>query len=497
MIVPPSGPLFAAVDVGTTGARAVAVDLRGRLIAEERRPYQTSMPHRGWAEQDPRDWTGHAVDALRGLARRVGDGVIGAIGLTGQCPTVAPFDAAGRPVGPGMMYRDNRAVAEAAEMRERLGVAEMHLRTGHTAEAFHVGPKVLWLRRHRPEVFRRTRVLLQPRDVVLHRMTGRLATDESHANATLFFDLMRRCWALDLLAEFDLDPGLFPPALPPWAVAAPLPSRMAEEVGLRPGIPVVIGAGDSQCVAFGAGVHARGPVSEMAGASSCLNSAVTTPRRDVRITHYSHAVPGQLTTELGMNTTGAAIAWALDRLGFQSYDEFAAAAEAGRKLVVDAQPDDAVGAAPFFLPYLGDGERDDPVAQGGLVGVSDRHDRSAVAYAVAEGVALGVARVVGILRRSGCPVEELRVAGGGARLHVLGQIKADALGVPVLHLDVDASALGAALLGARAAGYADEADDAIATVLARARRFDPEARGRDAAVVRGRAFAALRRRWRR
>src|SRR5439155_2760105 len=108
------------------------------------------------------------------------------IGLTGQCPTAAPFDRRGRPAGPGMLYRDNRAAAEAREMREAIGVVEMHRRTGHTAEAFHIGPKVLWLRRHRPDVFGRTRRFLQPRDVVLRRLTGRTATDESHADATLF-----------------------------------------------------------------------------------------------------------------------------------------------------------------------------------------------------------------------------------------------------------------------------------------------------------------------
>ena len=97
---------------------------------------------------------------------------IAAIGLTGQCPTVAPFDAAGEPVGPGMMYRDNRASAEATLMRDRIGESVMHARTGHLADAFHVGPKVLWLREHRPDVFARTDRFLQPRDVVLRALTG-------------------------------------------------------------------------------------------------------------------------------------------------------------------------------------------------------------------------------------------------------------------------------------------------------------------------------------
>ena len=144
------GPLLAAVDVGTTGARAAAIDLSGALVAEARRPYRTRAPQPGRAEQDAAEWGEHAVAALAALCARLPRPErIAGIGLTGQCPTVAPIGADGRAVGPGMLYRDNRAVAEAREMRDAVGPEAMHARTGHVAEAFHVGPKVLWLRRHR------------------------------------------------------------------------------------------------------------------------------------------------------------------------------------------------------------------------------------------------------------------------------------------------------------------------------------------------------------
>ena len=465
--------LLVAVEVGTTGARAVAVDLEGRVVAEVRRPYPTTTPRPGWAEQSALDWAERAVEALAGLVREVPATRIGAIGLTGQSPTVVPVDARCRPLRPGLLYRDNRAVEEAAEMRDRFGERAIHARSGHRPEAFHVGPKVLWLRRHEPAVFAKARWFLQPRDVVLHRLTGAVLTDESHADATLFFDLAARCWAVDLLAELDLDPAVFPPAQPSWTTAGTVSSLVAAETGIAAGTPVVLGAGDSQCAAFGAGVVDPGPVSEMAGASSCLNSAVTRPRRDVRITHYSHVVPDRYTTEVGLNTTGGAIAWAVRELGFGSYEELAAQAAAGRQ-ALRASAEDPLDAAPVLVPHLGDGERDDPDARGAVIGLSDRHDRADLALAVVEGVAIAVAGRVRLLRRAGCPVDELRVAGGGARLDVLGQLKADHLGVPVRHLDVDASAVGAALLAAPAAGLDGAADHAVDAVLARARRFDPD-----------------------
>jgi xylulokinase len=502
-------PLVVAVDAGTTGARAVAFSLAGEMIAEVRRPYRISAPRPGWAEQDSRDWAEGAVAALRGLAGRTRSaGRIRAIGLTGQCPTMVPADERGRPLRPGMLYRDNRAMAEARQMRQRIGDAALHERTGHVPEAFHVGPKLAWLRRHEPGVFARTRLVLQPRDVVLHRLTGIARTDETHANATLFFNLRQRDWDPGLLGAFDVDPALFPPVLPPWEVAAELPRPAAAELGLDTGIPLVIGGADSQCAAFGAGVAAAGPVSEMAGASSCLNSAVPDPLPDLRVTHYSHVVPGCFCTELGLNTTGAAIGWAVKALGYPEYGELAADAERfGRRLRRGSRPAGtgqrrsrhdamaadggdgpaaggtdsgsssrgpaAVAAAPLFLPYLGDGERDDPAARGGFIGLSDRHDRAALAFAVIEGVALGVRSALQVLEHAGSPLTELRVGGGGARLGLAGQLKADLLGCPVLHLDLDPAAFGTAMLAAAAAGLSGEAADATIGMLRRARRFVP------------------------
>jgi xylulokinase len=497
-------PLFAAVDAGTTGARAVAYDLQGRQVGEVRHPYRISSPRPGWAEQDARDWAESAAAALGGLAARArAAGRIRAIGLTGQCPSMVPVDRDCVPLRPGMLYRDNRAVAEALEMRERIGDEALHQRTGHVAEAFHVGPKMLWLRRHEPGTLARARFILQPRDVVLHRLTGLARTDETHANATLFFNLRERAWDAGLLAAFGVDPALFPPALPPWEIAAGLPRRTAGELGLDPGVPVVIGAADSQCAAFGAGVTGPGPVSEMAGASSCLNSAVQEPLPDLRVTHYSHAVPGCYCTELGVNTTGAAITWAVKALGYASYGELAAdAGRCRRRLQRRTRPGGGhsavttaagtVDAAPLFLPYLGDGERDDPSARAGFIGLSDRHGRPELAFAVIEGVALGVRSVLQILEQAGSPLAELRVGGGGGRLDLAGQTKADLLGRPVLHLDLDPAGFGAAMLAAAAAGMPGEAGEAAQAARRRARRFVPSRWGSQFELHRATWFDLLR-----
>jgi xylulokinase len=188
-------------------------------------------------------------------------------------------------------------------------------------------------------------------------------------------------------------------------------------------------------------------------------------------------VPDCFSTELGVNTTGAAISWAVRALGYPGFGELAADAERFRRRLRrgggarGATP--AVEAAPLFLPYLGDGERDDPTARAAFVGLSDRHDRAALAFAVVEGVALAVRSVLAVLEQAGSPLTELRTGGGGARIDLAGQLKADLLGRPVVHLDIDPAGFGAAMLAAGAAGLSAEAGAAIATTVRRARRFVP------------------------
>jgi xylulokinase len=470
-----SDDLFVAIDVGTTGARASVVDLEGRVRLQTRHPYPTATPRPGWAEQDPRDWRDAALGALSQLTadERVQASAVRAIGLTGQCPTIAPVDVERQPVGPGLLYRDNRAYTEAEEMRERIGDEALHRRTGHVPSAFHVGPKLMWLRRHRPETFAAADCFMQPRDVVLHALTGVTATDETHANSTVLFDLRERAWAAELLDAFRIDAGLFPDVLPPWRQAARLSAEVAGRVGLDATCPVVVGAADSQCAAFGSAVAGPGPISEMAGASSCLNSVIAQPSDDLRITHYSHVVPGCYSTELGVNVSGGALTWAVRALAMEDFAELEARAARTYSALARKGGADPRAAAPIFLPYLGDGERDDPALRAAFVGLSDRHGADELAYAVVEGLAFGIAETVSVLAAAGSPLDELRVGGGGGRLATLGQLKADVLACGVRNLEQDTAPIGVALLAAMGAGYADAAAAALAANLERASVFEP------------------------
>ncbi|HEY6057069.1 MAG TPA: FGGY family carbohydrate kinase, partial [Candidatus Limnocylindrales bacterium] len=415
-------------------------------------------PHPGWAEQDAGAWRSAALSALRALVGELGWGSrVRSIGLTGQCPSVVLVDAKGRPVSAGLMYRDNRAAAEAAELRARFGAEALHRRTGHLAAGFHIAPKLLWLRRHQPAVFDHAAWLLQPRDVVALALTGTAATDGSHAAATLLFDLRAGDWDAGLVEALGLDPAILPPVLPSAAILGDVRASIARRLGLPDGVPVVIGGADSQACALGAGVVEPGPVSEMAGSSTCLNAVVAEPLPVVEITHYPHVVPGWFTTETGLNTTGAAVAWLADlvyggRRRRARGDDYATLDREAREV-----PPGADGV--LVLAVLADGERTDPDLRAAFTGLSLRHDRRVLARAVLEGAALAMRAQLELLARAGAPPTELRVSGGDSRLAAWNRIKADVTGLVVRTVPGDAASAGVAMLAGLGAGlYRDVAD---------------------------------------
>ena len=450
-----------AVDVGTSGARATAFTVAGELVLEARRGYPTTTSRPGWAEQDPRAWRSAAIGALADLVRRLGSRHrVVAIGLTGQCPSVCVVDARGRPLGAGLIYRDNRATAEAATLRERFGDAAIHARTGHLPAAFHIGPKLMWLKEHEPATLARASHAMQPRDLVAHALTGEIATDGTHAAATLAFDLHRRAWADDLIDAMGLPRDLFPTLRPSAEPVGGLQTAVARRVGLDPGIPVILGGADSQACALGVGVIAAGPVSEMAGSSTCLNAAVTKPLTVLEVTHYPHVIPGPYTTETGINTTGAAIAWIADLL-YAPRGRRAGSADYERlDHEVASGPAGADGV--LALPVLGDGERTDPDLRGAFTGISLRHDRAVLARAMMEGVAFAIRDQLDLLRAGGARVTELRISGGDTRLASWSRIKADVIGVPVVTVPGDAAVGGVAMLAGIGAGIYDSPQDAVA-----------------------------------
>jgi xylulokinase len=466
--------VLVAVDVGTSGARASAFEVSGAPRPEVRRSYPTFLPAEGWAEQDAGRWRSAALSALGALVRALGPrSRVRAVAVTGQCPSVVPLDRRDRPLRAGLIYRDNRATAAADALRERFGDEKLHELTGHVPAAFHVAAKIGWLRAHEPEVFAATRRYVQPTDYVALALTGNPVTDWSMAAATALLDLRARRWAPELLDALGVDESAFPAVVPSWSIAGEIRPAVARRLGLPDGVPVVAGAGDSIACALGAGVTAAGPVSEMAGSSSCFNSVVAEPLPDLDVTHYPSITSRHgYVTEVGINTTGEALDW-LAMLFYAGSSRAPRPADYARLGQAAAAARPGAGGL-VFAAVLGDGERDDPALRGAITGLSLRHDRGAVARAALEGIACGVRARLETLARTSAPATELRVSGGGAGLDVWNQIKADITQIPVTRVAGDSTAAGAAMLAGLGAGVYRDAAEAVEAGYRPAGQAEPD-----------------------
>lgn len=449
--------VLVGLDVGTTGARAVAVTPAGEVVAEATAPYPLLAPHPGWSEQRPDDWLAAVRTVLSSVAARLGAEVT-ALGLTGQMHGSVFLDAGDRVLRPALLWNDQRTHRQAEAMTARIGERRLLEITGNPALTGFQAPKLLWLRDEEPALHARLAAVLLPKDYVRLWLTGERLTDASDASGTLLLDLRRRTWSDELLDRLELPRAWFPEVLESPEPAGTLRAGVAAELGLRAGTPVAAGAGDNAAAAVGTGVVREGLVSSSVGTSGVVfaHTDVARPDPSGRLHAFCHAVPGAYHLMGVTLAAGGSLRWWRDLL-----------AEAGGRLDYDRLADLAETAPAgseglLFLPYL-NGERTphlDPFARGAYFGLNARHGLGHLTRALMEGVVLSLRECLDLMTEAGVRVEEVRVIGGGARHRLWRQLQADVFGLPVRRpVAEEGPAYGAALLAGVAGGvYRDVAE---------------------------------------
>ena len=441
------------IDLGTSSVKVVLTDPAGAVLAQASAEYPVDRVQPGWAETDPEAWWSAIRDTVaRVLADRPGSRPVG-IGLSGQMHGVVLCSADGTPVRPAVLWADARAETELEVLAALPAAARARL--ANPLSPGMAGPELAWLHRHEPDVVARARWALQPKDWIRARLTGEFAAEPSDASATLLFDVLSQDWDAEVVAALGIRPDILPPLLPfAGARAGQLRSRVADELGLPAGIPIAAGAGDSAAAALGSGVFDPGTIQLTIGTGVQIVTAVATPTaesigdRHDPVTHlYRMATrSGWYAMAAGL-TGGQSLDWVRRLLGAE-WAELYAAADRGPRA------DD-----PIFLPHLV-GERTpylDTHLRGSWTGLDPRHDRSALLYSALEGVAFAAADGLDALPGVPSTDRELRLAGGGTISAGWRALLADVLQARLHAVDVPgASARGAALLAAQAAGLIDD-----------------------------------------
>ena len=460
------------LDVSTTATKAVLLDAEGTVHAASSPGYAFETPQPLWSEQDPQLWWDGTITAIRGAlaASGVEGDDVQAVGLAGQMHGLVALDRHDDVLRPAILWNDQRTEAECDAIRERIGRDRLIAVTGNDALAGFTAPKLMWVRRHEPDVWSRIAHILLPKDLVRLRLTGDHAVDRADGAGTLLFDLAARDWSAEVVDALGIDSAWLPTTYEGPAITGSISAEAASATGLRAGTPVVAGGGDQAAAAVGVGAVGPGVVSLSLGTSGVVFTATDEPLIDPegRLHSFCHAVPDRWHVMGVMLSAAGSLQWFRDAL---------APGVAFPTLV-----DEALGAPPgsdgvLFLPYLS-GERTpypDPRARGAFVGLAARHGRPHLTRSVLEGVAFGLKDSLELMRTVGVTgFDEIRATGGGSKSALWRQILADVLEMPVMTTtSSEGAAQGAAMLAATGAGWFADVQDACRTLVTSGERVEP------------------------
>ncbi|MCB9986325.1 MAG: xylulokinase [Rhodospirillales bacterium] len=431
--------------------KALLTDSEFQILDRETVSLPISRPHPLWSEQSPEDWwtaTRSAIDAIK--ARRPKDiAQVRAIGLAGQMHGAVLLDKNDKVLRPAILWNDGRCAEECALIEQ--SVPDSRAITGNIAMPGFTAPKLLWVKRHEPDIFAQVACVLLPKDYIRFRMTGEKLGDMSDCAGTLWLDVNKRCWSDKMLAACDLSEKHMPKLCEGDSVAGTLRSDLAERWGMNPGVIFAGGGGDNAAGAVGIGAVRDDQAFISLGTSGvyfvATNQHCAAPERTVHA--FCHALTGRW-HQMGVILSAAScVKTATGWLG--AHDEAELCAPLEKHFNTDLNT--------VFLPYLS-GERtphNNPNATGCYVGMTHDTMRADLAQATLEGVAFAFADCQDALEAAGARPKEVTLIGGGSRNDLWGEIIASVLNKTVVYVaDGDQGpAFGAAKLAALAHNPAD------------------------------------------
>jgi xylulokinase len=413
------------LDIGTTAVKAIALDEAGRAVATASVAHDGSTPRPGWAEGDPERWWANAVEAVRRLGAETALDGVGMVGVSGMVPALICLDHAGRVLRPSIQQNDARTAAEIVALRASLPAEDFLAATGQPISQQLVLPRLLWLRRHEPDVYRRIRRILGSYDLVTHRLTGEWSLERNWALESGFWDARRHDWYPPAFAAVATPEAWLPPVRAAHDVVGVVTPTAAAATGLRAGTPVIAGSADHVAAALAAGSGPGELVLKIGGGGDVLYG-VDRFAPDPRLFIDYHDLPDRFLLNGCMVASGLLVKWFADVFGRDlgpGEDRYA-------RLDAEAAPTppgaDGLVVLPYFL-----GEKTpifDAEARGMISGLTLGHGRGHLFRAMLEAVAYGFRHHVDVLLEGGHPIRSIRIMDRGARSPLWRQIVADVLG---------------------------------------------------------------------
>jgi xylulokinase len=451
---------YLGVDIGTFETKGVIVDQGGQIVATAARPHQMLVPQPGWAEHRPREdwWDDFTFVTRKMLAEsKVIPTSIAAIGTSAIGPCMLPVDRDGAPLMNAVLYGiDVRAANEIDELTQRIGADRLIEHCGNALTSQSVGPKILWLKKHRPDIFAKTHKVLTSTSYLVHRLTGSFVIDHYSAAGTGPLYLPDQLGYSDALASDIIPLDRLPE--PAWTtgIAGTVTQRAAEESGLAAGTPVIVGTIDAAAEALSVGVTKPGDMMLMYGSTIFIIEITQRRVADGRLWYAPWLFPGQHASMSGLATSGTLTHWFREQFA-RELDPETAIVTLTRE--AEKSPPGAKGLV--VLPYFS-GERTpihDPQAKGMIFGLNLTHERGDLFRALLEGIACGTNHIFETYADVGQEPASIYAVGGGTKSRVWAQAASDISGrAQIVRQKTIGASYGDAFLAAMAVGEAKISD---------------------------------------
>lgn len=450
--------MYIGIDLGTSSVKVLLMAADGSIVDEKTSEYPVSYPKENWAEQNPIDWWQGTVQALKALIsdNETHKSEIRGIGFSGQMHGMVALGKEGYVLTPAILWCDQRTQEECDEITKNFGKEKLSDLVGNKALTGFTAPKILWLKKNRPDLFNQVDMILLPKDYIRYKLTGVYATDYSDASGMLLLDVEHKEYSKEMLSFIGITETQLPKPFESYEVTGMLSEEIKSLLDLSQDVIVVGGASDQAAGAIGTGTVKEGVVSVTLGTSGVVFAAHNKYKvdDDNRLHAFCHA-NGHYHTMGVMLSAANCLKWWVEQ-----------GSKAGFDILLE-EIDNTITEV-IFLPYLM-GERTpypDPNARGTFIGMDTTTNRQDMTKAVLEGVSFGLKDSLDLLVDLNIPIDEIRVIGGGARSMKWRQILADVFGREIVGINTNqGGALGAAILAAVGDGAFSSVSEATTQII--------------------------------
>lgn len=458
---------YIGIDLGTSAVKLLLMDQDGRILKIVSKEYPLYFPHPGWSEQNPSDWYEKTIEGIQELTEGFDRTKVSGISFGGQMHGLVALDAEDHVLRPAILWNDGRTQEETDDLNNTVGKETLSRCTANIAFAGFTAPKILWMKKHEPELFEKIAKIMLPKDYLAYRLSGTFCTDYSDASGMLLLDVEHKCWSEEMINICGIRRDQLPTLYESFEVVGTLHPHLADQLGLSKDVKIVAGAGDNAAAAVGTGTIGDGKCNLSLGTSGTIfiSSGQFGVDNYNALHSFAHA-DGHYHLMGCMLSAASCNKWWMDEI-LKTGDY------AGEQQGISSLGENQV----YFLPYLM-GERsphNDPSARAAFLGMSMDTTRESMTQAVLEGVAYALRDSLEVAKSLGLTIPRTTICGGGAKSPLWKRIIANVMNLKVDIVETEEGpGYGAAILAAVGCGAYGSLDEAVTKLVHVVETIEPE-----------------------